>query len=244
MADNGMTGIRVRIRFCKGGDLRLLSHRDLLRLLERLFRRAGLELAMSQGFHPKPKMSFPSALALGIVGQREVMELELARDYEMDELLVLLNEQAPSGLVFTELTQLPQARKAQVVKTEYAVEIPSSRREAIEAATGRFLDAPEWLVERQSKKKKNRSRSRGAAEVKTIDLRAGVEKLWLDKDQLRMTLLEIREAGVRPRDVLEALEAVDVERDGATLIRTDVILSVELPGAEDADVPVIAAQTE
>jgi radical SAM-linked protein len=232
------------MRFHKGGDLRLLSHRDLLCLMERLFRRASLKLAMSQGFHPKPKMSFPLSLALGIVGRREVLELDLDFRYDLGELLQRLNEQAPVGLVFAELEQLPQARKAQVAKTEYAVEIPLSRRGAIEAAVRRFLDAPEWLVERQKKKKDNRSRSRRATQTKTIDLRAGVERLWLDEDKLRMTLLEVREAGVRPRDVLVALEADDVERDGATLIRTDVILSVELPGAEDADATVVATQTE
>ena len=50
---------RVRIRFRKQGDLRLIGHRDLVRCLERLFRRAGLPLGMSEGFHPKPRMSFP-----------------------------------------------------------------------------------------------------------------------------------------------------------------------------------------
>ncbi|HBO42708.1 MAG TPA: hypothetical protein DD670_01970 [Planctomycetaceae bacterium] len=59
---------RVRIRFSKQGDLRLIGHRDLVRVMERLFRRAELPLGMSQGFHPKPRMSFPTALALGIGG--------------------------------------------------------------------------------------------------------------------------------------------------------------------------------
>ena len=56
---------RVRIRFPKQDDLRLISHRDLMRAWERLFRRAGVALSMSEGFHPKPRMSFPSALAVG-----------------------------------------------------------------------------------------------------------------------------------------------------------------------------------
>ena len=69
---------RVRIRFCKQGDLRWIGHRDLMRCMERLFRRAALPLGMSQGFHPKPRMSFPAALAVGIAAMDEVMELELA----------------------------------------------------------------------------------------------------------------------------------------------------------------------
>ena len=71
---------RVRIHFQKVGDLRWISHRDLVRVFERIFRRAGLKLSMSEGFHPKARMSFPSALALGIAGQDEVMDVELAEN--------------------------------------------------------------------------------------------------------------------------------------------------------------------
>ena len=59
---------RVRMRFRKEGDLRLISHRDLLTAIERLFRRIGLKLSMSGGFHPRPRISFPLSLALGIRG--------------------------------------------------------------------------------------------------------------------------------------------------------------------------------
>jgi len=89
---------RVRMRFCKQGDLRLIGHRDLMRCLERLFRRAGLPLAMSQGFHPKPRMTFPSALALGIEGVDEVLELELTESPPAEELLQRLTPHAPPGL--------------------------------------------------------------------------------------------------------------------------------------------------
>ena len=46
-----MSRQRVQIRFRKHDDLRFIGHRDLLRTLERLFRRAGLKLRMSEGFH-------------------------------------------------------------------------------------------------------------------------------------------------------------------------------------------------
>ncbi len=48
-------------------------------LMERLVSAAArFALGMSEGFHPKPRMSFPSALALGMEGPDEVMEMELA----------------------------------------------------------------------------------------------------------------------------------------------------------------------
>ncbi len=72
---------RVRIRFTKLDDLRWISHRDLIRLWERLLRRCGVALSMTEGFHPKPRLNFPSALAVGIAGADELLELDLAEEH-------------------------------------------------------------------------------------------------------------------------------------------------------------------
>src|SRR5687768_8295132 len=102
---------RIRIRFRKEGDLRLISHRDLLRTLERLFRRADLPLGMSEGFHPKPRMSFPSALAVGIEGTNEVMELELCQERTAEQVLEVLTPHLPPGLTINTLEVLPPGAK-------------------------------------------------------------------------------------------------------------------------------------
>ena len=43
---------RLRLQFGKLGTMALISHLDLMRLLERAVRRAGLPIAYSEGFHP------------------------------------------------------------------------------------------------------------------------------------------------------------------------------------------------
>ena len=106
-----MVRLRVRLRFSKQGDLRLIGHRDLMRCLERLFRRAGLALSFSEGFHPKPRMTFPLALAVGIEGVDEVMELELAETTTADELLRRFTPHAPPGLVFRRWKCCPRAAR-------------------------------------------------------------------------------------------------------------------------------------
>src|SRR6185437_7478693 len=89
---------RVRIRFRKEGDLRLIGHRDLARAWERIFRRAGVALRMSEGFHPKPRMVFASALAMGVIGVDEALDVELALPRSADELLAALLARLPEGL--------------------------------------------------------------------------------------------------------------------------------------------------
>ena len=126
---------RWRFRFRKEGDLRWISHRDLVRTWERLCRRAELALRMSEGFHPKPKMSFPSALALGIEGLDEVMELELVTPMDPEELRQRLNALAPAGLIITQAEALgPAARKARVWAMRYQFPVPNERRQQVEQA--------------------------------------------------------------------------------------------------------------
>ena len=116
---------RVRIRFRKEGDLRLIGHRDLLRTMERCFRRAGVQLKLSEGFHPKAKLSFPLALAVGIVGSHEVMEVELTEAVTADGMTNLLRSVFPPGLVLEELEILPEgSAKAQIERVVYGIPVP------------------------------------------------------------------------------------------------------------------------
>ena len=205
-----MVRLRVRIRFSKQGDLRLIGHRDLMRCLERLFRRAGLVLSFSEGFHPKPRMTFPLALAVGIEGVDEVMEVELAERYEADDLRRRLAPRAPAGLEFHAIEVLPDgAKKAQVRSTSYEVPIPATCETALGARIERLLAAASWPIER----------TRGRA---SIDLRPLVAELVLADHVLRMRLHVDRHGSVGPREVLAALDMAGIERQGVRLRRTAV----------------------
>jgi radical SAM-linked protein len=69
--------IRLRIRFSKLGKIRWTSHRDLARMWERAFRRANLPLAYSEGFSPRPRVSFGLALPTGHESVAEFLDVEL-----------------------------------------------------------------------------------------------------------------------------------------------------------------------
>jgi radical SAM-linked protein len=205
-----MVRLRVRIRFCKQGDLRLIGHRDLMRCLERVFRRAGLALSFSEGFHPKPRMTFPLALAVGIEGVDEVMEVELAERYDAEELRRRLTPQAPPGLVFGTIEVLPEgARKVRVQSASYEAPIPASRESALGERIGHLLAAASWPIQRAP----------GRA---PIDLRPQLMELSLGGRVLRMRLRVESRGSVGPRDVLAALELSDLEQQGACLRRTTV----------------------
>jgi radical SAM-linked protein len=205
-----MVRLRVRIRFCKQGDLRFIGHRDLMRCFERLFRRAGLTLSFSEGFHPKPRMTFPLALAVGIEGIDEVMEFELAERYEAEELRHRLTPHAPPGLTFRSIEVLPEGvKKAQVRSASYEVSIPSSCEPALGERIEQLLMAESWPVDR----------ARGRA---TIDLRPLLLELAYRNRVLQMRLRVDSQGSVGPREVLNALGLAEIERQGVALCRTAV----------------------
>lgn len=89
---------KIRFEFQKVGELRFLSHLELMRALSRALRRAGIPLAFTQGFNPQPRLSLAQALAVGIEGRRELGEVELVQRMEPEELLTAWNRQLPPEL--------------------------------------------------------------------------------------------------------------------------------------------------
>jgi radical SAM family uncharacterized protein/radical SAM-linked protein len=96
------TPTRYRFRFEKTGPVALLGHLDLIRALPRIMRRIGVTMAYSQGFHPKPAMTFSPALSLGVLSLAEVVDFKLLARIDPQELTRAMNEVAPEGLVFTD----------------------------------------------------------------------------------------------------------------------------------------------
>jgi radical SAM-linked protein len=84
---------KIRFEFQKVGELRFLSHLELMRALTRGLRRASVPLAFTQGFNPQPKLSLAQALAVGIEGLRELGEVELAERMAPGELCEAWNRQ-------------------------------------------------------------------------------------------------------------------------------------------------------
>lgn len=69
--------MKLRVRATKIGKVRFTSHRDAARMWERALRRAGLPVAFTEGFTPRPKISFGLALPTGAESIAEYVDIEL-----------------------------------------------------------------------------------------------------------------------------------------------------------------------
>src|SRR3954468_8494935 len=91
----------VRLRYTKQGKDRWISHRDVARALERAFRITKLPLAFTEGFSPRPKVSFGLALSTGHESEAEYLDLVFAEEVELDALSVSLTDALPDGIAVT-----------------------------------------------------------------------------------------------------------------------------------------------
>ena len=57
---------KIRVRFAKKDLMRFISHLDLMRLFQRASRRAGLPVAVTEGFNPHLRISIQPAIKLGL----------------------------------------------------------------------------------------------------------------------------------------------------------------------------------
>jgi len=86
---------RYRVSYSKLGRARFLSHNDLSNILQRGFRRAGVHVQYSEGFHPKMILSFLPALPLGMGGQEEILEFRSLYEFLEKDFLLKVNTVLP-----------------------------------------------------------------------------------------------------------------------------------------------------
>ena len=66
-----------RLLFTKTEDAIWMSHLDLMRLMQRAFKRAGLALKHTQGYNPRPSVSIALPLSVGVESRCELLDFDL-----------------------------------------------------------------------------------------------------------------------------------------------------------------------
>ena len=98
---------RLRIQFAKTGSMALLSHLDLMRMLERALRRSGLPISFTGGFHPLPRIQIALALPLGCEANSEWMDLEFTDALAAETLIRILQPLLPEGITLLSAREVP-----------------------------------------------------------------------------------------------------------------------------------------
>lgn len=187
---------RILFRFTKGDPVRFVGHLDLMRVVERAIRRSHFPVCYSQGFNPRPRMSFASALTLGATSEWELCQLDLAEDLppeRMEAELEALRQQLPPGISIPEMWPLPLEKKnpyIQVSAAGYELSIQGTDGPALR----KFFDEGPGLPQ---------------AQECAVEERPGQVVLKIK--------LPVGEGGVRIRDLIAHLEAAASESIGSPI---------------------------
>ncbi|MEW5874425.1 MAG: TIGR03936 family radical SAM-associated protein [Candidatus Zixiibacteriota bacterium] len=185
---------RLRVAWGKTADWRLYSHLDMLRQIERAIRIAGLPVSYSEGFHPRPKVSFGPPLAFGLLSRMELFDVILERSVEPTD-IESLTSAVPDGVFITRGEGLPTRMPAlnEVInEAVYSTLIPLSL-EAAQSAIQELMTAPKIAWTRPDR-----------PDRRPVDPRTSLRETGLEEspEGVRWTLrVSIgQEGGIRPPD--------------------------------------------
>ena len=112
---------KLRLALHKGEELRFLSHLDFAQAVERMIRRAEIKMAYSEGFNPHMKISFSSALALGVTAEAEYIDMDILEEDTLESIMERLNRVAPHGLEVLGGKVMPEKVKKMMAICNYAI---------------------------------------------------------------------------------------------------------------------------
>lgn len=204
---------RLRVLFGRGEEIKYISHLDLMRMWERVFRRAGVPLAYSQGFNPQPRIALAAPLPVGMTSRGEIMDIWLVQPLSSAEFKACVIPQLPPGakiLDVYEVSSVEPSLQSQLRWAEYTAVLKNniSSNEAMAKVAGLLAakELPrEWVRQKT---------------VKRYDLRPFILDLSVENQNgspvLMMRLKADASGSGRPEEVLSALglsaEDAQIER--------------------------------
>ena len=216
--------MRIRFRFSKLGKIRFTSQRDVARMWERSLRRAGLPLAYTEGFSPRPQLSFGLALPTGAESLAEYLDVVLdpARAAEgavdVAALPATLDALLPDGLHIEEavVVERPKESLQQIVTScSWTMRLAGCSREELAEGVDALLAATSVVITRERKGREEQD-----------DLRPSVLALAVadpERDRAEdptgrtvglVAELSTRPRGVRPVELVRGLIAVSGAQPG------------------------------
>lgn len=196
--------MKVRLKFTKLGDVRFISHLDLLRTFERALRRAEIPVAFTQGFNPHPQITFAHPLSLGMTSEGEYVDLTFERDFDFKVLKERLNQVFPRGIKILDVVKVTDNRSIMAVvdAAMYEICIPvekSLNEEKVREILREILSKKKIVVMKKSKTKEE------LTDVKPLIYDISFKKLEDNKIYLTTILAAGSRKNLNPEILLQYL---------------------------------------
>ena len=225
---------RLRFRIGRTGEVRFLSHLEVMNAWVRALRRARAPLSYSQGFHAHPKITFATAAPVGEESIGDYMDVVLKEIVDPIELLGRVQATLATGFRAINVEEVPlKAPALMAACSGYAYSLTATAEgETVATRIAEIMDAGEILVERDVKVKDWKGRER--REKKDIDIRPMIARLEITQSANHQTIIEfdtviVGGRSARPREIvallgLDSVSTQVLKRDTFLAPRTEIAL--------------------
>ncbi|WP_350342530.1 TIGR03936 family radical SAM-associated protein [Proteinivorax tanatarense] len=182
------------LKYVKGEEARFISHLDILRAIERTFRRGQIPVEYTKGFNKRPKVSFATPLSLGVTSKGEYVEIALTEEWSEIHLEDELNKALPIGLGISGVRKLhgKMPTLGSLVKAaQYNAftDFSLPKEKLVD-----FLQKRDVIITRESKRK-----------TREINIRPLVYEIKQENTGLSFLIAQGSEQNLRPAELLLAL---------------------------------------
>lgn len=168
----------VRAVFKKTDRAIYISHLDLMRVMQRTFKRAKLPVWFTKGYNPHVYLMFSLPLSLGVSSDCEVMDFGIdmsAGKPDFEQLKSDLNKALPAGLEVVKMYE-PIMPHTVIGSCDYTVKfISDSPAKTVEAKFNEFMSQESILIEKRAKVNMKKT-------MVTVDIKPDIEVISSSTD--------------------------------------------------------------
>lgn len=149
--------MKIRIKFAKYGAVKFIGHLDVMRYFQKAIRRAGIDVAYSEGFSPHQIMSFAAPLSVGHTSEGEYFDIEVNSFSGKEDLIRRLQDVMVDGIEILDAKALVSGEGNAMASVAAASYLVSFRDETVlpdgwKEKLIRFYDQPVISVIKETKK--------------------------------------------------------------------------------------------
>jgi radical SAM family uncharacterized protein/radical SAM-linked protein len=223
---NQTVGYKYRIEFSKLGPITFISHLDLQKVMQRIFKRSGLETLHSEGYNIRPLLSFGPALTLGISSLTEYFDVRVPGEWsDFSQILSQLQAHSEPGIFFKNITTIDSKTPSiQDAAKSFTYFVPVKDEGELEKVVENLMTQEQIIIKSYSKK----DEALLEKDIKPMLLKMTHGKLELNEKILEIidevspcrssgvfiTAQVTKGSGVRPSEITELLKSsgLQVER--------------------------------
>ena len=216
--------MKIRLRFSKQGQMKFIGHLDMVRYFQKVMRRSEVDVAYSEGFSPKTKMSFAAPLSVGVLSRGEYFDLEVNSTESSKVMLERINAQNAEGVEVLSYKLLPDDAKnamSVVAGADYKVYTDLFDQNMLDA----FMNQDQIIVLKKTKKSE-----------KEVDIKPLIYNIKLEDDGIFMQVAQGSASNLKPDLVMDAFakfaqvtlpEYVTYERIDMYCLEDDNLVSLD-----------------